>query len=108
MKKLRVIALGLSCVGILSFGINNDSPQSYAYGDYPVPQRPDLAYNIGDTGGIVSNEAVGDPGTDSPSYSHADFPAPQKSGLAYTHGDPGVGGGSVSTEGEANLPTLQA
>lgn len=85
MKKLRIIALGLSCVGILSFGINNDSPQSYAYGDYPVHQRPDLAYNIGDTwspadnkgdGGIVSNEADGNTGG-SPSYEHGDTPAPQ-------------------------------
>ncbi|AWC30460.1 Phr family secreted Rap phosphatase inhibitor [Bacillus cytotoxicus] len=61
MKKLGLIALGLSCVGILSFGVSNDSSQVYAYGDYPAPQRPDLALNIGDA----------------PADNKGDTPAPQ-------------------------------
>ncbi|HDR7713658.1 MULTISPECIES: Phr family secreted Rap phosphatase inhibitor [Bacillus cereus group] len=68
MKKLRLIALGLSCVGILSFGVSNDSSQVYAYGDYPAPARPDLALNIGDGGGA-------------PAYDHGRPPAPQKPDL---------------------------
>ncbi|MFI8709930.1 Phr family secreted Rap phosphatase inhibitor [Bacillus sp. NPDC077411] len=93
MKKLGLIALGLSCVGILSFGVSNDSSQLYAYGDYPAPQKTNSAYSHadlpisahGDTpapadnrgdGGIINNEAHGDHGG-SPSYGHADLPTPQ-------------------------------
>ncbi|WP_459499532.1 Phr family secreted Rap phosphatase inhibitor [Bacillus sp. C1] len=75
MKKLGLIALGLSCVGVLSFGVSDDSPKSYAYGDYPAPQRPDLAYSEGHTGGVSKLEE------------HGDTPAPQRPDLALNIGD---------------------
>ncbi|PFJ09156.1 hypothetical protein COD67_19595 [Bacillus cereus] len=81
MKKLGLIVLGLSCVGVLSFGVSNDSSQLYAYGDYPVPQRPDLAYSDGNTGGISKLEAHGNHGG-APTYDHGRPPAP-----AYEYGD---------------------
>ncbi|WP_309259675.1 Phr family secreted Rap phosphatase inhibitor [Bacillus cereus] len=84
MKKLRVIALGLSCVGILSFGVNNNSSQGYAYGDYPAPQRPDLVYSHGHTGG-------------SPAENRGDTWSP-----SYAHGNTGI----VSNEAEGDTPVI--
>ncbi|WP_044783811.1 Phr family secreted Rap phosphatase inhibitor [Bacillus thuringiensis] len=92
MKKLKVIALGLSCVGILSFGVNTNSSHGYAYGDYPAPQRPDLAYSHGHTGGSPAENrgdtwsssythgepwGVADGNTGSTTYDHGRPPAPQ-------------------------------
>ncbi|WP_242221072.1 hypothetical protein [Bacillus cereus group sp. BfR-BA-01380] len=72
MKKLEMTIAGL----VLTGGIMAFNVMPLNKGDLPSPQRPALAYNIGDGGGIISNKSVGDHGG-SPSYGHADFPLPQ-------------------------------
>ncbi|WP_242223619.1 hypothetical protein [Bacillus cereus group sp. BfR-BA-01380] len=128
MKKIGTVLL----VSIISVGF-----VAMAEGDTPAPQKPNLAYNIGDTGGIISNKSVKDPGTGSPAYSHGntggspadnkgDTPTPQRPDLAYTHGetwspaynigDGGIisneavkdpGGGMVSNDAEGDLLTMR-
>ncbi|PFJ09341.1 hypothetical protein COD67_04730 [Bacillus cereus] len=98
MKKIGIVVTGLALVGIVSFGLSSSFTQQAGHADTPAPQRPDLAFNKGDTWspsyahgntGIVSNEAEGD------------TPAPQKSDLA--HGD--HGGAPAYDHGRPPAPT---
>ncbi|KXY11482.1 hypothetical protein [Bacillus sp. FSL K6-0067] len=86
MKKLKAVLL----LSVTAFGF-----LAMAEGDTPAPQRPNLAYSEGHTGGapaenlgdtwspsyahkntgIISNEADGNTG--SPAYDHGRPPAPQ-------------------------------
>ena len=127
MKKLILTVMGLAAAGVLSFGastlseskqaghrdypVSKDDVKQYAaHGDTPAPQRPNLAYNIGDTpapannkgdGGIISNKSVSDPGTGSPSYAaHGDPGGGMVSNESIE--DPGVGGGIISNEADGN------
>lgn len=97
MKKIGLTITGLALAGIMTFGVHNN-PEFSALnkGDTPAPQRPDLVYSHGHTGGapaenkgdtwspsyahgntgIVSNEADGN-GGGSPAYDHGRPPAPQ-------------------------------
>lgn len=132
-KKIGALVIGLSIIGIVSVGLNSSFTYQAGHADFPAPQRPDLAYNIGDTpapadnkgdgGGIISNKSVSDPGTGSPSYavhgdpgghivsneSHGDSPAPANNkgdggAPAYGHGEPwGVADGDTGSH--ADLPT---
>ncbi|WP_410981581.1 Phr family secreted Rap phosphatase inhibitor [Bacillus cereus] len=61
IKKITTAVTGLALVGIVSIGLNSSFSQQANHGDVPAPQRPDLAYNVGE-----------------PSNSHADFPAPKE------------------------------
>ncbi|SFC85279.1 hypothetical protein SAMN04488168_110145 [Bacillus sp. 491mf] len=84
MKKLLIGFVGFAAVltiGNVSFSYS----QQADHGRPPAPQNPDLAYT-----------------TWSPAYDHGRPPM-----LANAHGDHG-GSGSISTEGEADLPTPQA
>ena len=66
IKKIGSVIVSLSVIGITTLGVALSE-----HGDVPVPQRPDLAYSHGNTGGIISNE-----------NEHGDVPAP-----AYNKGD---------------------
>ncbi|MDA2559819.1 hypothetical protein PDQ32_19380 [Bacillus cereus] len=72
MKKLKsVLLLPIMTIGFIAM----------AEGDTPAPQRPDLAYSHGHTGGISKFEAHGDHGG-APAYDHGRPPAP-----AYEYSD---------------------
>lgn len=75
MKKIGLLTTGFVMIGSLTFGLscfNDNNIQTLNRGDGGSPQRPDLAYthgetwspadNKGDTGGIISNKSVKDPG----------------------------------------------
>ncbi|MGG3519754.1 Phr family secreted Rap phosphatase inhibitor [Bacillus pseudomycoides] len=65
MKKLKLAVVGLACAGIVSLGLNSFiGSQKAGEADLPAPQRPDLAYNVGDGG--------------APSNFYGDYPAPKE------------------------------
>ncbi|WP_438824473.1 Phr family secreted Rap phosphatase inhibitor [Bacillus sp. JJ864] len=55
MKKIGSVVLGLSVIGIVSIGLNSSFTYQAEHGDTPAPQRPDLAYSDGHTGGSPAN-----------------------------------------------------
>ncbi|MGG3528148.1 Phr family secreted Rap phosphatase inhibitor [Bacillus pseudomycoides] len=63
-KKIRVVVTGIALVGIVSVGLNSSFSQQANHGDVPAPQRPDLAYNVGNGG--------------APSNFYGDYPAPKE------------------------------
>ncbi|ANN33988.1 hypothetical protein COF04_03055 [Bacillus toyonensis] len=71
MKKLKAVLL----LSVTAFSF-----LAMAEGDTPAPQRPDLAYSHGHTGGISKLEAHGN-GGGAPAYDHGRPPAPQKTDL---------------------------
>lgn len=93
MKNLGLTVMSLAATGILSFGlstssgiqqtaqIDNINKLQSTHGEGWSPQRPDLAYNDGHTGGSPADNK-GDGGGIVTQESHADLPAP-----AYNKGD---------------------
>lgn len=69
IKKISLTVTGLALVGVLSVGLNSSFTYQAGHADTPAPQRPDLTYSHGHTGG-------------SPAYDHGRPPAPTN-----THGE---------------------
>lgn len=92
MKNLGLTVMSLAAIGILSFGlstipgiqqtaqIDNINKLQSTHGEGWSPERPDLAYSHGNTGGSPADNR-GD-GSVVTQESHADLPAP-----AYNIGD---------------------
>ena len=89
IKKVSSVIVSLSVIGITTLGLALSE-----HGDVPVPQRPDLAYSHGNTGGSPAYShadfpvsADGDTGIISNENEHGDVPVPQNPDLAYNKGD---------------------
>ncbi|HDR7887983.1 MULTISPECIES: hypothetical protein [Bacillus cereus group] len=77
MKKLKTVLL----LSVTAFSF-----LAMAEGDTPAPQRPDLSYSHGHTGGFPEYThgepwGIADSNTGAPSYDHGRPPAPQKPDL---------------------------
>ncbi|MGR5920905.1 hypothetical protein ACT7DD_14355 [Bacillus paranthracis] len=73
MKKLKTVLL----LSVTAFGF-----LAMAEGDTPAPQRPDLAYSHGHTGGSPEYThgepwGIADGNTGAPAYNKGDTPAPK-------------------------------
>ncbi|ADY24310.1 TPA: hypothetical protein ACOQ31_003362 [Bacillus cereus] len=94
MKKIGLTIVGLSVLGIASLGLGHTNEIAKTkqkliavnIGDTWSPQRPDLAYSHGHTGG-------------SPEYTHGEGWSP-----SYAHGNTGI----VNNEAEGDTPAPQA
>ncbi|WP_412839763.1 hypothetical protein [Bacillus paranthracis] len=84
MKKLGLTIAGLAVLGITSLGLGHTNEiaktkqklTALNIGDTWSPQRPDLTYSDGNTGGISKLEAHGNHGG-APAYNKGDTPVPQ-------------------------------
>lgn len=76
IKKIGIAVTGLALVGIVSVGLNSSFSQQAGHADFPAPQRPDLAFSHGHTGGA-------------PAYDHGRPPAPayEYSDIHMDHGE---------------------
>ncbi|ENQ3078970.1 Phr family secreted Rap phosphatase inhibitor [Bacillus multifaciens] len=87
MKNLGLTVMSLAAIGILSFGlstipgiqqtaqIDNINKLQSTHGEGWSPQRSDLAYSLGNTGGSPADNK-GDGGGIVTQEGHADTPAP--------------------------------
>lgn len=105
IKKIGSVVLGLSVIGIVSVGFHSSFTQQASHADLPAPQNPNLAYNKGDTWSPQRFDLTYSHGNTggSPAYGHADFPVSADGDTGVSVGD-GGGIGAQATHGEGWSP----